>query len=128
MLIYIRIAASLPKKTVRDVAHHLRYMQVRPRSVSSCPLWHAPVVCSCVFSSHQVLLLLLLLLVCRCRQFRVVGVVIVAGSPVPYYFVFSPRTRPTSHDPFPSPCGSLLFQKERGLPVSSSSETSATYC
>lgn len=29
MLIYIRIAASLPKKTVRDVAHHLRHMQVR---------------------------------------------------------------------------------------------------
>lgn len=28
MLIYIRIAASLPKKTVRDVAHHLRHMQV----------------------------------------------------------------------------------------------------
>ncbi|CAN0366095.1 unnamed protein product, partial [Hapterophycus canaliculatus] len=29
MLIYIRIAASLPKKTVRDVAHHLRHMQAR---------------------------------------------------------------------------------------------------
>ena len=28
MLIYIRIAASLPKKSVRDVAHHLRHMQV----------------------------------------------------------------------------------------------------
>ena len=28
MGIYIRIAASLPKKTVRDVAHHLRQMQV----------------------------------------------------------------------------------------------------
>lgn len=27
MLIYIRIAASLPRKTVRDVAHHLRHMQ-----------------------------------------------------------------------------------------------------
>lgn len=33
MLIYIRIAASLPKKTVRDVAHHLRQMQV---SSASC--------------------------------------------------------------------------------------------
>lgn len=28
MFIYIRIAAGLPKKTVRDVAHHLRHMQV----------------------------------------------------------------------------------------------------
>ncbi|CAM9223496.1 unnamed protein product [Discosporangium mesarthrocarpum] len=27
MIIYIRIAAQLPKKTVRDVAHHLRHMQ-----------------------------------------------------------------------------------------------------
>ncbi|CAM9544805.1 unnamed protein product [Ectocarpus sp. 6 AP-2014] len=31
MLIYIRIAAGLPKKTVRDVAHHLRHMQARSR-------------------------------------------------------------------------------------------------
>lgn len=28
MSIYIRIAASLPKKTTRDVAHYLRQMQV----------------------------------------------------------------------------------------------------
>ncbi|CAM9370203.1 unnamed protein product, partial [Choristocarpus tenellus] len=27
MIIYIRIAAQLPKKTVRDVAQHLRQMQ-----------------------------------------------------------------------------------------------------
>lgn len=31
MLIYIRIAAGLPKKTVRDVAHHLRHMQASSR-------------------------------------------------------------------------------------------------
>lgn len=32
MLIYIRIAAGLPKKTVRDVAHHLRHMQASSRA------------------------------------------------------------------------------------------------
>ena len=32
MFIYIRIAAQLPKKTVRDVAHHLRHMQVSERA------------------------------------------------------------------------------------------------
>ncbi|CAM9131196.1 unnamed protein product [Ectocarpus sp. 12 AP-2014] len=32
MLIYIRIAAGLPKKTVRDVAHHLRHMQDEHRA------------------------------------------------------------------------------------------------
>lgn len=39
MFIYIRIAATLPKKTVRDVAHHLRHMQVsEPARLSPlCP-------------------------------------------------------------------------------------------
>lgn len=44
MLIYIRIAASLPKKTVRDVAHHLRHMQVSPR----CCLAAYVIVVMCV--------------------------------------------------------------------------------
>lgn len=38
MLIYIRIAASLPKKTVRDVAHHLRQMQVSSGSLPRVPV------------------------------------------------------------------------------------------
>ena len=37
MFIYIRIAAQLPKKTVRDVAHHLRHMQVSPRGCLVLP-------------------------------------------------------------------------------------------
>ena len=54
MLIYIRIAASLPKKTVRDVAHHLRQMQA---SLSLC------VACAIVrFVASRVIGCILLLL------------------------------------------------------------------